>query len=115
MAADTHPYIAFGGHSTVLIEMSGTRLVTDPLLRRRIGPFRHRPAVGPEQLDSVDAVLISHLHHDHLDLGSLRMLGEARPIVGPPGAAAFLQKRGFTNVTELAVGETTQVGGVQVR
>ena len=113
--SDAKAYIAFGGHSTVLIEMSGTRLVTDPLLRRRIGPFRHRPAVSKEQLDSVDAVLVSHMHHDHLDLGSLRLLGEARPIIGPPGGAVFLRKHGFENVTELAPGETQHVGGVEVR
>jgi L-ascorbate metabolism protein UlaG (beta-lactamase superfamily) len=115
MAADTYAYSAFGGHSTVLIEMSGTRLVTDPLLRRRIGPFRHRPAFGKEELDSVDAVLLSHLHHDHCDLASLRMLGEAKPIIGPPGATVFLGKHGFENVTELAPGETHRVGGVEVR
>jgi L-ascorbate metabolism protein UlaG (beta-lactamase superfamily) len=54
-------------------------------------------------------VLISHLHHDHLDLASLRLLGEATHVVVPAGAGAWLRRKGFGAVTELRVGEVMQV------
>lgn len=63
----------------------------------------------------MDAVLISHLHHDHLDLASLRRLGGNPRLVVPRGAAAWLRVRGFAEVEELDPGESTSVGGVRVR
>ena len=56
------------GHSTVLLETGGLRILTDPVLRAGIGPVRRRPELADVDLSAVDAVLISHLHHDHLDL-----------------------------------------------
>jgi L-ascorbate metabolism protein UlaG (beta-lactamase superfamily) len=60
-------------------------------------------------------VLISHLHPDHLDRRSLRMIGESVPIVTPDGGAAILARRGFTSVTELSPGKSTELAGVPVR
>jgi L-ascorbate metabolism protein UlaG (beta-lactamase superfamily) len=103
------------GHATALIEVGGARLLTDPLLRSRLAHLRrHGPPPAPEVTRDVDAVLISHLHHDHLDLPSLRLLPGGTPLVVPRGAAAMLQRRGFANVRELAAGETTEVAGVEV-
>ena len=108
--------IVFGGHSTVLIELEGTRIVADPLLRPRLyGLMRRHHGLSPEEVGSVDAVLISHLHHDHLDLPSLRSLGRSTPIVTPVGGAEFLLRRGFSRVTELAPGEGTPIGALTVR
>jgi L-ascorbate metabolism protein UlaG (beta-lactamase superfamily) len=58
------------GHSTVLLELSGTRLLTDPVLRSRVVHLRRR-APEPADPGALDAVLISHAHRDHLDLPSL--------------------------------------------
>ena len=64
------------GHSTVLLELGGLRVLTDPLLRRRLGPLRRRHDLPVQRhIDDVDVVLLSHLHHDHADLPSLRRLG----------------------------------------
>ena len=60
------------GHSTVLMELDGIRLLTDPLLRERIVMLRRSEPLDPGNLEDLDAVLISHIHYDHLDLGSLR-------------------------------------------
>ena len=61
--------ITFVGHATVAVELDGTRLLTDPFLRSRLGPLRrHGPPVAQAALESLDAVLISHLHRDHADL-----------------------------------------------
>ena len=79
--------ITFVGHATVLIELAGTRLVTDPVLRDRILHIR-RTGASPESglTRGVDGILISHLHHDHLDAASLRRFAGRPEIVIPRGA-----------------------------
>lgn len=107
--------ITFVGHSTVLVELGGTRLLTDPLLGARLFHIRrHAPAPLPAVREGLDAVLISHLHHDHLDFGSLRMVGSRVPIVVPLGGARVLRRRGFLSAIELGVGESTRIGAVEI-
>jgi L-ascorbate metabolism protein UlaG (beta-lactamase superfamily) len=101
------------GHATVLVEVGGSRLLTDPVLRSRVGHLTRRTPV-PEELGRVDAVLISHVHHDHLDLPSLAALPGAPPIVVPTGAGDLLRSRGFDTVIEVQEGETTSVAGMPV-
>lgn len=113
MAAGRVTYV---GHATILAEVDGTRLLTDPVLRGRVGPL-HRygapPAAGVAS--NLDAVLVSHLHHDHTDLPSLRRVGRGVPLLVPRGAGKFFERRGFSEVTELAPGQAGQVGSVTVR
>lgn len=72
------------GHSTVVLDLGGVRLLTDPLLRRRVGPLvRVGPAPERALWADPDAVLLSHLHHDHADLPSLRLFGSAPVLTGP--------------------------------
>ncbi len=107
--------IVFLGHSTFLIELDGVRLLTDPLLRDRVAHLRRQtPSVDRSVTAGLDGVLISHLHHDHLDLASLRLLGRDTPLLAPAGAGAWLRRRRFTAVTELSVGERAQVGALSV-
>ena len=104
------------GHATVALEIGGARLLTDPLLRDRVAHLtRHGPTPDPAVTADLDAVLISHLHRDHLDLPSLRGLGRAMALYVPRGAAAYLARLGFTRVHELAVGEEVAIGGARVR
>ena len=63
----------------------------------------------------MDAVLISHLHWDHLDVPSLRDLGRDTPVFVPAGAGPWMGSAGFTHVREMAVGESADVGAVVVR
>ena len=107
--------VTYVGHATVLVETDGVRLLTDPLLRRRIGPLRRHGALpDPRLAEGVDAVLISHLHHDHADVPSLRRLDRAVPVLAPPGAGDFLARLGFGDVRELAPGDSAGIGDVRV-
>ncbi len=107
--------VTYVGHATVLVEIGGVRLLTDPVLRRRVGPLRrHGAAPDPRLAEGVDAVLISHLHHDHTDVPSLRRLSRTVPVLAAPGAGDFLARLGFGDVHELAPGDSGNVGGVRV-
>lgn len=107
--------IVFLGHATVLIELSGVRVLTDPLLRSRVAHLRRQvPPIPSGLLADIDVVLISHLHHDHLDLPSLRLLGLDTALVVPRGGGEWLSRRGFTKVTELSVGDGVNIAGVDV-
>ena len=78
--------ITWLGHSTVLIEAGGARLLTDPVLRPRVAHLSRRaPTVDPRDLMPLDAVLLSHVHRDHLDVPTLRLIGDRRAGRGPAG------------------------------
>jgi L-ascorbate metabolism protein UlaG (beta-lactamase superfamily) len=103
------------GHATVLLETGGARLLTDPVLRARVGHLR-RHAEPPADPGAVDAVLLSHVHQDHLDLPSLRRLaGPSTTAVVPSGAAALLRSAPFGSVREMTAGDELRVGDVTVR
>jgi L-ascorbate metabolism protein UlaG (beta-lactamase superfamily) len=107
--------IDFVGHSALVIELDGIRLLTDPATRARIGPLqRVEPVPARRTLAGIDAVLLSHLHWDHLDVPSLKDLGRSVRIVVPAGAGSWLRGIGFSDVHELGDGETLDVGGLTV-
>jgi L-ascorbate metabolism protein UlaG (beta-lactamase superfamily) len=107
--------IVFLGHATVLIELEGMRLLLDPLLRGRVLHLRRQvPPVDESMFAGPDAVLISHLHHDHLDLPSLRRLGPDMRLIVPSGAGVWLASKGFANVSEMDVGDVMKVGEIEI-
>jgi L-ascorbate metabolism protein UlaG (beta-lactamase superfamily) len=107
--------VTYVGHATVLVEMDGVRLLTDPVLRRRVGPLRrHGAPPDPRLTEDVDAVLISHLPLDHADVPSLRRLSRTVPVLASPDARHFLSRLGFGDIRELAPGDATEIGGVRV-
>ena len=109
----TRATITWVGHATVLIEVDGIRLLTDPVLGRRVGPLV-RVAPAPAPLDDVDGVLLSHLHADHAHVASLRRVPGRPQIVAPDGAARWLERAGLHRVRELLPGQATTIGGVSV-
>jgi L-ascorbate metabolism protein UlaG (beta-lactamase superfamily) len=114
-AAAKLPQLTFLGHSTVLIELGGVRVLTDPVLRTRVAHLNRVVAPVPRgSWDDTDVVLISHLHHDHCDLPTLRALGNDVRLVVPVGAGAFLRRQGFRDVTELPVGSSIVHDGVSI-
>jgi L-ascorbate metabolism protein UlaG (beta-lactamase superfamily) len=107
--------LRYVGHGTCLIDVDGVRLATDPVLRRNV---LHLRRVFPLELGPprpVDAVLVSHAHHDHLDLPSLLRLGRTTRVVVPRGVGRLLRRRGFRAVTEVEAGDRVEVGTVTVR
>ncbi len=106
--------VTFLGHATVLVEIGGVRVLTDPFLRTRIGPLqRHGPVPDPSSLEA-DVVLVSHGHRDHFDRRSLEALPGRPLIVVPRGLAAALPRELAGRVVELAAGASTEVGGIRV-
>jgi len=103
------------GHSTVLLETGGVRVLTDPVLGAGVGPIRRRASNGVDlDVDSVDVVLVSHLHHDHLHLPSFRLLPRHVRVVVPRGAGRLVARHGFRDVEELDAGGSID-GAVSIR
>jgi L-ascorbate metabolism protein UlaG (beta-lactamase superfamily) len=108
--------VTWVGHATVLLELDGARVLTDPVLRDRLGALvRIAPPVGSGAAERIDAALLSHLHADHADIPSLRRLGRSARVIVPRGAGRWLARRGVGNVVEARVGEEHAVGPVLVR
>jgi L-ascorbate metabolism protein UlaG (beta-lactamase superfamily) len=120
--SDERLTVAWLGHATVLINFYGTWLLTDPALRLRVGvrvggvtlgPRRLvRPALTLRELPALDAVLVSHAHMDHCDLGTLRRLPRRTRAVVQEGNRDLVRR--FARVDELKWGEAVEVKGARV-
>jgi L-ascorbate metabolism protein UlaG (beta-lactamase superfamily) len=107
--------VTYVGHATVLIELAGMRLLTDPLLGEGILHVRRRvptPAIG--DLRPLDAILISHAHRDHLDHRSMRLLAGCCPVIAPRGCASAVRRGGVREVIEVDEGGRVAIGEVVV-
>ena len=95
------------GHSTVLVEIDGVRILTDPLVTRRLAHLRRRAPMPT--VDPVDAVLISHVHMDHLHLPSLRRTARRARLIVPDGARRLVRKLPVRSVEEVRHGAVVRV------
>lgn len=117
------------GHSTVLIEIDGVRLLTDPVWGERASPVSfagprrfHRPPLPLAELPPVDAVLLSHDHYDHLCASTVRSLasgaapGFSGRFLTSLGVGAHLEKLGVppAMLTELDWSQGARVGEVDI-
>lgn len=104
--------ITFVGHATLLVQLPGLNLLTDPIWSARAGPFSllggprfADPGVDLDDLPPLDGVLLSHGHYDHLDARTVRALvdrhGGELPWYTPLGYGPFLRRRGVRDVVEL--------------
>ncbi|GEO25661.1 Tat pathway signal protein [Alicyclobacillus acidoterrestris] len=119
-------YIAWIGHSTLLIRMDGVNILTDPVFSERvgvhipfvtIGPRRHvAPALSIADCPKVQLVLLSHAHMDHVDLPSLRhVIHEGTEVVTAKKTSRLVRRFKPQNVYELVPGETIDLAcGVTV-
>ncbi|MCB5906081.1 MBL fold metallo-hydrolase [Streptomyces sp. SF28] len=114
--------ITWMGHSSVLAEIDGARVLFDPVWGERCSPFgwvgpkrMHPVPIGLSELDPVDVVVISHDHYDHLDMPTVRALAATGALfVVPLGIGADLEFWGVPaeRITELDWHEATRVGGL---
>ncbi|MDG4818514.1 MULTISPECIES: MBL fold metallo-hydrolase [unclassified Micromonospora] len=124
-ATDRELGVVWYGHASALIEIEGHRVLVDPVWSDRcspsalLGPRRlHEPPVGLHELPTVDAVVISHDHYDHLDMATVRALtaGQSAPFVVPLGVGAHLERWGVPEdrIVELDWAESHRVGGLTI-
>lgn len=88
------------GHASAIADLGGTKLLFDPLGRRRAR------AAG-----EVDAVLITHSHVDHLNRWSLKAVPRSAQLIVPRGAAPIVADLGFARITEVTAGDQIQISG----
>jgi len=114
-AGPKHARLTFLGHSTVLIEVDDLRILTDPVLREGLGPVRRQVrAILPELFADLDAVFISHGHHDHLDPASLRRIPGHPTVIVPRGFGRTVAKIGLGPVEEVEPGERLAIDRVHL-
>ncbi|MEM9256908.1 MAG: MBL fold metallo-hydrolase [Pseudomonadota bacterium] len=110
-------------HATVLIQMNGYNILTDPHFSQRASPIAWagprrvvQPAIPFEDLPPIDAVLISHDHYDHLDVSTLQRLTERdRPVIfAGLGNRALLEDSGIDRVVEMDWWQTERLGDLEL-
>jgi L-ascorbate metabolism protein UlaG (beta-lactamase superfamily) len=109
--------ITYIGHATLLLEIAEATILTDPNFDSKLGrvlPRVSAPGIALEKLPSLDAILLTHAHADHLSFDSLERLPCTIPLLAPPVIAAWLRRLGFTHAVDLAPGETARVRGVTI-
>jgi L-ascorbate metabolism protein UlaG (beta-lactamase superfamily) len=106
---DTAIGVRFLGHSTVLLEVPGLRILTDPFLRERLGPLRrHGPLPQAAEIGPIEIVAISHAHPDHFDRASLKALAGDPLVIVPRGMGGAVRRAGL-RAREVVVGEQVSI------
>ncbi|HJN76498.1 MAG TPA: MBL fold metallo-hydrolase [Myxococcota bacterium] len=116
-------HLTWMGHSSMLLDLDGTTVLTDPVFSERASPFEssgplrfHPTPLAVEELPPIDVVLLSHDHYDHLDHATIAELASRDTrFVAPLGVGAHLESWGVPaeNITELDWGESVLVNTVR--
>lgn len=123
--AQMQPAVTWIGHATVLAQLGGINLLTDPIFSERASPVSfagpkraHPPGLSLAQLPRIDLVVISHNHYDHCDAPSLQALhaqtGGPPLFLVPLGLKAWMTDIGVGNVVEMDWWQSHRLGAVEV-
>jgi L-ascorbate metabolism protein UlaG (beta-lactamase superfamily) len=110
--------ITYIGHATLLLELGSARFLTDPNFDPKLGRILPRvsaPGIALEKLPTLDAILLTHAHADHLSFDSLDRLPRAIPLFAPPVIANWLRRLGYDHAVDLAPGESAHIRDVSIR
>jgi L-ascorbate metabolism protein UlaG (beta-lactamase superfamily) len=109
--------VTYIGHATLLLELGGATILTDPNFDPRLGRILPRvapPGIALEALPKLDALLLTHAHADHLSFDSLERLPRTVPLYAPPMVAKWLRRLGFDNAVDIAPGDSVRICDVTV-
>lgn len=107
--------VTWWGHASTTVTIGDARVALDPLFSDRLFHLRRYTAQVSAEASEADVVLISHLHHDHLHLPSLRRLARDVPILVPRGGEPLLRDLGPDRVRPVEPGDVVEIGGTTVR
>jgi len=110
--------VTYIGHATLLIEVGGKKILTDPNFDPALGRLLPRvsaPGIALAALPKLDAILVTHAHADHLSFDSLDALPDDIPLFAPPVIARWLGKQGYKHAIPVAPGEEAELDGVIIR
>jgi L-ascorbate metabolism protein UlaG (beta-lactamase superfamily) len=110
--------VTYIGHATLLIEIGGKKLLTDPNFDPKLGKFLSRvsaPGIALSALPNLDAIVLTHAHADHLSFKSLDALPSDIPLFAPPVIARWLRKQGYRHAVPVSPGEATELDSVTIR
>lgn len=109
-------HIVYGGHATTLIKMGESVFITDPNLSTWIWILKRKtnPGLTQKQLETVNTVLVSHGHYDHLDLPTVKRINREAVVIVPKGLERYFYRYGFKDVRTLTWWEQTTVHGTRV-
>lgn len=110
--------ITYIGHATLLLELAGVRVLTDPHFGTKLGRFLPRvsaPGISIADLPVIDGLLLTHAHADHLSFACLDALPRDVPLYSPPAVARWLNRRGYTHAEPLAPEESRTIQGLTIR
>jgi L-ascorbate metabolism protein UlaG (beta-lactamase superfamily) len=110
-------HVRWLGHATVEVALGGATVLTDPVLRARVGHLVRVGGAGavPTAPARLDAIALSHAHRDHLDVPTLRALGGHAPLIVPRGTGRTLPRALRARAAEVVVGDAVVVGAATVR
>ena len=109
--------VTYIGHATLLVEIGSQRLLTDPNFDDTLGRFLPRvtqPGIALTDLPSLDAILLTHAHADHLSFSTLNRLPRSVPLFAPPAVAAWLVRLGYKHASPLPADSQVRVGDVVI-
>ena len=110
--------ITYIGHATLLLEIAGRRILTDPNFDLTLGRFLPRvsaPGIAIEALPPLDALLLTHAHADHLSFASLDRLPRDIPLFAPPPIARWLARSGYRHAVPFEADTATELHGLTLR